>query len=369
MWRAESHPYGSENVIGDPVRQQEVLAHVAANNFDRLYLSLGNLPLSEPDKVAGWLSSLNARGVEPQMLLGANTWIFPENRSSLLAHVYTRLINYNLTRTDPAERIPSLHLDIEPQGLSNWGSADPQGKKQMLYLLSDTYQDVRSLLDANGADDVRIYADLPVWFDSSSSIGWDDTAERNAWFQGVAETLDGVSMMAFERGTLSSIRSGVDWEVQNLPIEVRIGLNAAEVGTGETFPDFAGLDTLANSIAAHYGDQIGGVDYQPFVDYWDLAPAVAAAGDYNADGRVDSDDYAAWRSQYGGAGAADGNQDGVVNAADYSIWRDALESAATAAAATSAPSPTAAVLAACCVPAVLLLHGRSPRNHKSGGGL
>ena len=54
--------------------------------------------------------------------------------------------------------------------------------------------------------------------------------------------------------------------------------------------------------------------------------SVSPAGDYDADGDVDGDDYTAWRSEFGqtaspaGSGA-DGNIDGVVDAADYVVWR------------------------------------------------
>jgi Glycosyl hydrolases family 16 len=58
------------------------------------------------------------------------------------------------------------------------------------------------------------------------------------------------------------------------------------------------------------------------IDYVHLA--FELAGDYNADGKVDSLDYETWRSSYGQFGpalSADGNHDGTVDAADYVIWR------------------------------------------------
>jgi hypothetical protein len=52
-------------------------------------------------------------------------------------------------------------------------------------------------------------------------------------------------------------------------------------------------------------------------------------GDYDADGDVDIDDYAVWRSHFGTISAGlflvgDGNGDGRVDAADYTVWRDHL---------------------------------------------
>ncbi|MEN0109144.1 MAG: cytochrome c peroxidase [Planctomycetota bacterium] len=60
-------------------------------------------------------------------------------------------------------------------------------------------------------------------------------------------------------------------------------------------------------------------------------PFVSLAGDYDGNGVVDMDDYAAWRAEFAeaeaGAGGplyADGSGDGVVDAADYGLWRDNL---------------------------------------------
>lgn len=326
MWTQSSHPYGAANIIGDAAVEKDVLTRLDAWNVDRAYVSYGTLPLSVPEDVANWNKSLSRDGVMSQLLLGTNSVIDPQNRTTLLASIQTRLVNFNLTRTDPDERIKGLHLDIEPQGLHEWGSASPADKKAMLYLLSDTYVAVRQHLDSQNATDIPIYADLPVWFDSSSSIGWDNTAERDEWFATIAESLAGISLMAFERGTLSSIVSGVDWEVQNLPIEVRIGLNAAEIGPGKTFADFAAFDAMANSIQQHYGDAIGGVDYQPFYTYVDVAPDPVASADFDADGDIDGADFLAWQLGYGAFGSAppsdgDANGNGKVNRYDLGAWQ------------------------------------------------
>jgi hypothetical protein len=62
--------------------------------------------------------------------------------------------------------------------------------------------------------------------------------------------------------------------------------------------------------------------------------ATSAAGDYDGNGSVGSEDYTVWKSNFGNSvtagSGADGNGNGVVDAADYTIWRDNLGNSAAA---------------------------------------
>jgi hypothetical protein len=65
-------------------------------------------------------------------------------------------------------------------------------------------------------------------------------------------------------------------------------------------------------------------------------------GDYNYDGAATTDDYTAWRDEFGLTGtgrAADGNHDGVVDVADYTVWRDAVASPQSAPPTIAIPEP------------------------------
>jgi hypothetical protein len=264
MWSSPSHPYGAVNILGNENKENELISYFGAWNFDRVYTSVGNLPTTNPSVVANWNSTLQGYGIEAQMLLGENTWIYTNVRPNLLSLLQTQFVNFNNSRTNSQERFAGLHLDIEPQALPAWQNGTAN-KKELLFLLRDTYADVRSLLDNNGNADIPIFADLPVWFDTSPDIGWTNSAERDQWFDDIAESLAGISLMAFERSSLNSMISGVNWEVQNFQGEVRVGLNAAEIAPGNTFPNYQAFDALANGVANHFGSSIGGIDYQgPF---------------------------------------------------------------------------------------------------------
>jgi len=345
MWSSPGHPYGSVNVLGDEEKESELISYLGAWNFDRVYTSVGNLPLTDPNTVARWNSTLNGFGVDVQMLLGENTWVYPGTRPNLLSLIQTRFINFNASRTDPNERFAGLHLDIEPHALPGWQNGT-EDKKQLLFLLRDTYADVRSLLDNNGAADIPIYADLPVWYDTSTAIGWTNAAERDQWFEDIADSLAGISLMAFERSTLGSIVSGVDWEVQNFKGEVRVGLNANEIGPGSTFPNYAAFDAMANNIAAHYGDAIGGIDYQPLYTFVDVTPKPEFNADFDGDGSVDGADFLIWQQGFGiESGAAtdqgDANGSGSINLFDLAVWQQHFGSSPSVAV---VPEPSAMML-------------------------
>jgi autotransporter-associated beta strand protein len=75
------------------------------------------------------------------------------------------------------------------------------------------------------------------------------------------------------------------------------------------------------------------------------------AGDFNADGHVDSADLAVWQANSGATSAThsqgDANGDGVVDGADYLMWQGQLGSLPTAVAA-AVPEPAAAALMVAC---------------------
>jgi glucose/arabinose dehydrogenase len=94
------------------------------------------------------------------------------------------------------------------------------------------------------------------------------------------------------------------------------GLLAPDIGSVSN-PAAFGEDAVGNLYVVAYGS---GSVYR-------IATNELLPGDYDADGDVDDDDYAAWKTSFGAIGVgldADGNGDGVVNAADYTVWRNNL---------------------------------------------
>jgi len=101
-------------------------------------------------------------------------------------------------------------------------------------------------------------------------------------------------------------------------------------------------------------------DFAPFLEF--STGATAVTGDFNSNGVVDAADYTVWRDHMGQTepGYTLPHEDatiGSVTIEDYNTWKAHFGQNGSGAGATSAPEPTAFVLAAF-APAVLLLARR-----------
>ncbi|TWT88242.1 IgA Peptidase M64 [Pseudobythopirellula maris] len=103
--------------------------------------------------------------------------------------------------------------------------------------------------------------------------------------------------------------------------------------------------------------------FQQQIEWTVSLTATAVPGDYNGDGTVGVEDYAAWVDTYGSTNqlAADGNANGVVDAADFTVWRDHYHGATASAVSAAVPEPAALGLLASLCGAVL------PRAHRQRG--
>jgi hypothetical protein len=172
-------------------------------------------------------------------------------------------------------------------------------------------------------------------------------------------------MMAYERSSRFSIMDGVGWEVANFDGEVRIGLNVAETGPGQTFADFAALMRMAEALEAHYGTSIGGIDFHEVTTFSDSA-APRPLGDFNYDGVIDAADYTVWMDDIGSTTRldADGDFDGLVGLSDYGLWKANYGSTAGGSSWTTvgATVPEPAALLLCGAGLVALLAWRNRRD-------
>jgi hypothetical protein len=127
----------------------------------------------------------------------------------------------------------------------------------------------------------------------------------------IKQTIDLIGM------TPGWYRLGIDYDPSSGNVVARFGANTYAFTTD---PNLLGTFYAGwREVIANQGSHLPLLNPPVFDN-------VSPAGDYDADGDVDADDYTVWRSAFGqtvspaGSGA-DGNIDGKVDAADYTIWR------------------------------------------------
>ncbi len=268
FWQSPGSPYGASNIVGNAVLENQTIAFLQHRWVKRVYGSYGSQPVTDPGVIATWNDKLQVAGIQSQFLMSENTWIFPTNHASLLTKISERVLDFNnAPGRATAEKFDGLHLDIEPQGLAGWSSLTSAEKRDLLLLLRDTYAAVRQHLTDAGVPTFPVYADLPVWFDNlpvdGGSIGWTNAVERDQWYADIATSLTGISLMAFDRTTFSSIDNGVSWERANVSgASVRVGLEA-DIGAGLTWEVLPDFDAMMETLEAAYGAG-GAVDIQSY---------------------------------------------------------------------------------------------------------
>jgi hypothetical protein len=265
------------NIAGYPVKEDAAVSEMQRWNIDRVYGSYGTRPIDEPAVLYAWNEKLDSAGIESQILLSENTWIYPENRTNLLEiHIHSKLIDFNSNAVSSAEAYDALHLDVEPHGLPEWDTATPAERNTLLLYLRDMFHDVRLYLDTHAGSHIPVYADLPVWFDHlSDSTGWTNEADRDAWFDALADSLDGISLMAYERPSLSSISNGVYWELMNFAGEVRIGLDA-DIGSNDTWTSFSSYTGMLRRVETELG-VVAPTDIYNFYKFEGHSPAKSSS--------------------------------------------------------------------------------------------
>lgn len=275
FWSDSESLYGAVSVVGSAERENETVEFFRSHGISAVYGSYRSRPVSEPGVIAAWNTKLDAEGIESQFLLSENTWIFPEHRDGLIDRITARVILFNAGQGDSG-RFDGLHLDIEPQGLPEWSTATDSEKRDLLFLLADTYAAVRTHFVTNGLPDFPVYADLPVWFDNLSSIGWVDAAERDAWFASVSSSLTGVSLMPFRRNSFGGIDSGVEWERSNIDAAVRVALEA-HISAEKTWATSFDFNAMMEAVETAYGTA-GATDVQSYSSWREVLDAESFSG-------------------------------------------------------------------------------------------
>ena len=278
-------PYGSIDVVGDPIAESESIGFFNTHGVKRIYGSYQNRPVSEPAVIANWNSQLEAAGIQSQLLLDGTAVNDPAWMADLLVKIDNRLINFNnALGGDEASKFKALHLDLEPQGLALWDL--PDDKRDLLDDLLVAYQDIRAHLDAAGFTTMPIYVDIPFFYDKiwdgSEGVGWAGPADRDTWYAAVSAVVDGISIMTFSKNTFSSIDTATSYERGGAMLgKARVGIQP-KLGTGSIWADYVTFNGVMNQLEDNYGPT-GATDIENY-GFWRhaLTPPTITAADATA---------------------------------------------------------------------------------------
>ncbi len=311
FWYQSSDPNGAANVVGNSTQEDEAIAFLQQWQITRLYGSYSNLPISSPATIAAWNKKLSQAGIESFVVLSDANLILPAQQANLQNLITTRLINFNNGRDDPQEQFAGVEFDLEPHTLAQWSAGTNADRRTLLLNLRDAFSTVRQQLLTGGYEMARLSAALPTWFDSSSTIGWTSSLDRDQWFADINGSLDTISLMAYETSNISSILSSTSYERTSFGSDAILALRSKLGDEWTTYNDF--VDALV-SVESQSG---AGIDIESYYRLREIAPSPLAGGDYNNDGIIDAADYIIWRK---GAPLSNDPIPGTTPD-DYTIWR------------------------------------------------
>jgi hypothetical protein len=322
FWYQSSDPNGAANIVGNPTLENETISYLQQWQVTRLYGSYSNLPVSGISAMAAWNKKLAQAGIDSYVVLSDAHHILPSQQTNLQNLVTTRFVNFNNGRSDPEERFIGIEMDLEPHTLPQWDSGTNADRRTLLLNLRDAFTTVRQQVVAAGYASAELSAALPVWFDSSSSIGWLNTADRDQWFVDINTSLDAISLMAYENSSVPSILNSIAYEQGQFGSS---GLLALRSKLGEEWTTYSKFAQAMLNAESQTG---AGIDIESYYRLRQIAPTLSVSGDYNDNGTVDAADYALWRK---GAWLENDLSPGN-DSQDYVQWRSRFDAPATSAA-------------------------------------
>ncbi|WP_054016095.1 hypothetical protein [Pseudoalteromonas sp. R3] len=258
LWKKGGDPLGAKAMVTTQSTQQTLIDLLQQQAISDVYGSYGQYTQTHTQAVAQWNQTLAAQGIQSHYLMAQNTWVFPNNHSKMLSKLQTRFIDYQHHAAPDAE-FTALHLDIEPHALSEWKQGTALSRQALLWQLIDTFKAIRAQLDNQGMAQLKLYADIPTWYDSSTNIDWPD--QGAAFFAVLSEVLDGISIMAYERDNSASILNATVTEraLASPTFSVRLGVDVSE-----TWQNPAHLNRVISELEAEQQH----IDIHDATDYY-----------------------------------------------------------------------------------------------------
>jgi hypothetical protein len=217
LYSIPSEYHGAANIIGNAAREDEAISFMRDWQIGRVYGSYGAMTTDTPAAIATWNRKLAQAGIQSYVEISGPNRSFPENRPGLVSMVDDRLINFNAARSDPRERFVGIEMDIEPWTTDTWAGRTTVERRDMLLDLRDAYASVRQRADAAGLTSAKLSAALPIFFDTTATVGWTNRAEVDQWFSDIGASLDEISVMPYETNSVATIMSRSSYELSHFP--------------------------------------------------------------------------------------------------------------------------------------------------------
>jgi hypothetical protein len=313
FWYQSSDPNGAANVVGNAAAENDAIAFFQQWEITRVYGSYSNLTTTSAAALGAWNKKLAQAGIESYVVLSDATLVLPAEQFHLQSLVNSRFVTFNNGRSDPEQRFVGIEMDLEPHTLPEWSSGTNSSRRDLLFNMRDAYANVRTTATAGGYASTLLSAALPVWFDTSSTVGWANAAERGEWFDDIATTLDSISLMAYETSSVASILTSTDYERSEVFDQAQANV-ALRSKLGEEWTTYNDFKNATSSVEAMLG---AGIDIESYYRLRQILPTPILAGDYNADDAVSAADYVLWRR----GNPLQNDPTPGVGPADYATWQ------------------------------------------------
>ncbi|MBI5441568.1 MAG: hypothetical protein HY900_10215 [Deltaproteobacteria bacterium] len=201
--------WGGAEAVGQP---EDFLRFCEAKGIEQALLSPAGKPIAVRDeKWRALLLAAKNRGVKLALLLGENKWVVADRRAGL----YARLKELEGLQAETEAPFQTLHLDVEPHALPEWGDHAAALTESYLSMI----EDVRTRL-SGFARTLRLEVSVPSWF--SKHLGGEGLRRLGA-------VVDRTVVMTYGTNRPARIVAALEpWA--GLP-SVGLALRAADFGT------------------------------------------------------------------------------------------------------------------------------------------
>ena len=275
-WTHPHHPFGAVRWLtqSSPHLWTHFLAQLHPLHIRRFYTESTPLITTHSKRLKTWHRFLHRHHKQSELLLGDPQWACHPQK--LFEVIQNQFIPFQKS-AQPKERFDGIYLDLEPHALNEsshqcpfkWDQSSSLLKQDLLYGLLYALIKVRSLLSPSE----RLSVYLPFWFDQldQETDLWDSSLQRDFYFQCLSEQVDSMTIAGYCRSEPRQLKQVLDWELQNYPSQVRLGLNLGHVHQHSICPTWKDPHHLLRNLdqlrRLHYSLSTLPIDFENLIEW------------------------------------------------------------------------------------------------------